>query len=110
MHALKSFIDGQGRRIKPGDEMPDDYDAQTLAHYQHHGMVGQSAEAQKPARPGKREKPVTTSPAVPPLIGPSETKPAAPEETKTGAGLDLHPAAAGPNDDGPASAAPAAAA
>ena len=67
---LKMFIDGAGRRMKPGMDVPSDYDKPTRDHYQRKGLIG---EVQKPdPSPRRRRAP-----------GPTETKPAAPAETAT---------------------------
>lgn len=73
MQILKTFIDSTGHRHKVGASVPKEWDKATLAHYQHHGMVG---DAQSTAKP-------QTNPRKP--AGPAEKKPAAPRETKAAA-------------------------
>lgn len=70
MQILKTFIDSTGHRHKVGAAVPKEWDKATLAHYQHHGMVGDAQGTSKaPARPRKP-------------VGPAEKKPAAPRETQ----------------------------
>lgn len=72
MNILKSFVDSQGNRQRPGDEVPDTYDKPTLAHYERMGMIG-PAEVQAPAeKPVKKAKPV--APEVTQAAAPAETK------------------------------------
>lgn len=60
LYAQKTFIDGKGERVSPGDEIEAGrYDEPTLAHYDRLKMVGE-------ANP----------------LEPAETKPAAPKEKK----------------------------
>lgn len=88
MQVLKSFIDGQGRRLNPGDPMSEDYDKPTIAHYLRHGMVGEptaTAEAPKASRPRKDPAPQETQvtrPAQAQLAGPNEAQTAGPSETQ----------------------------
>lgn len=65
---LKMFIDGAGRRMKPGMDVPSDYDKPTRDFYLRKGLIG---EAQKPEPTQRRRR----------TPGPAETKPAAPAET-----------------------------
>lgn len=70
MQILKTFIDSTGHRHKVGAAVPKEWDKATLAHYQHHGMVGDEASTAKTvAKPRKS-------------VGPTEKKPAAPTETQ----------------------------
>ncbi len=39
--AQKSFLDGKGRLITVGDELPGDYDEPTLAHYSRLGLAAE---------------------------------------------------------------------
>jgi hypothetical protein len=81
MQALKSFIDSQGRRLRPGDTLPGDYDGPTLKHYARHGMVGEpqkSVKSEKPARATRLPAPAVTKPAAPSYPMPAESKPLAP--------------------------------
>ena len=71
MKILKTFIDSTGHRHKVGADVPKEWDKATLAHYQHHGMVGDAQAAAKPQ--AKPRKPA----------GPAEKKPAAPSENKS---------------------------
>lgn len=102
MQVLKSFVDGQGRRLKPGDTLPSGYDTQTLKHYAHHGMVGEPTPSPKPlksARAVRLDKtqaavaaPVfasTPAPAQASESKPAETNPAGPEETQSLVGPDV---------------------
>ena len=82
MQILKTFIDSTGHRHKVGAPVPKEWDKATLAHYQHHGMVG---DAQSTAKP-------QTNPRKP--AGPAEKKPAAPRETKAAAEAEAAAAAA----------------
>ncbi|SFB96565.1 hypothetical protein SAMN05216344_106119 [Polaromonas sp. OV174] len=112
MQVLKSFVDGQGRRMKPGADLPTDYDSVTLKHYQRYGMVGEALATAKPvkgspAKAAKGEKAKGGSPGNPDpaatdtvqataqigAFGPSETKPAGPDETKAPVNTDADPAA-----------------
>lgn len=79
MKIAKAFIDGQGRRMKPGMDVPADYDKQTMAHYLRRGMV---AEVVKPAEPARKAR---ARPA------PAETKPAAPAEVSAAPVLAVPP-------------------
>ena len=78
MQALKNFLDAKNRRITRGQELPADYDKQTLEHYPRLGMVGEPAKAPKPPRAAKAPKPSETKPA-----GPQETGTAQPDDVAT---------------------------
>ena len=60
MEVAKTF-DRNGIRYRPGDALPTDLDATTLAHYQRHGMVREartpSPTSKKPATPRKATTP-----------------------------------------------------
>lgn len=71
MKVLKTFLDGKGRRLKPGMDVPSDYDKPTLSHYTRLGMIG---EPPKAAQPGN--KPRQAAPGQGGRPGPKETKPA----------------------------------
>lgn len=71
MKVLKTFLDGTGRRLKPGMDVPSGYDKPTLAHYTRLGMIG---EPPKAAQPGN--KPRQAAPGQGGRTGPKETKPA----------------------------------
>ena len=71
MQVLKTFLDGTGRRLKPGMDVPSGYDKQTLAHYTRLGMIG---EPPKAAQPG--HKPRQATPGQGGRSAPKETKPA----------------------------------
>jgi hypothetical protein len=80
MQALKSFLDGQGRRIKPGDELePDQYDVGTIAHYERHGMVGPSVPAEQTTATPAEIKPARSTGSA---SKPRETKPTAATQAK----------------------------
>jgi hypothetical protein len=80
MQALKSFLDGQGRRIRPGDELdPDQYDAATIAHYERHGMTGLSVPAEQTTAAPAETKPARSTGSA---SKPRETKPAAVAQAK----------------------------
>ena len=90
MQILKTFIDSTGHRHKVGADVPKEWDKATLAHYQHHGMVGESPGTSKaPAKPRK-------------LAGPAEKKPAAPSETQAASADATQPAADAANAAGEA--------
>jgi hypothetical protein len=106
MQALKSFIDSQGRRLRPGDTLPSDYDSQTLTHYARHGMVGEQEKLSKPVKTVRAPKPeklqaAVTAPNIAPAFAPAiapaqsdeakpaETKPEGPEETHRLLGPDV---------------------
>lgn len=63
MKILKTFVDSQGNKHRPGGDVPKAWDKPTLEHYKRYGMVGDPPKTRKPA-------------------GPKETKPAGPSETK----------------------------
>lgn len=81
MQILKTFIDSTGHRHKVGAAVPKEWDKATLAHYQHHGMVGDGQGTSKP-------RVTTRKPA-----GPAEKKPAAPGETQAASTDTTQPAA-----------------
>ena len=62
MQILKSFIDVDGVKRKPGQQVPSEWDKARIEHYARHGMVGESTD-------GARR-------------GPAEKKPAKPSEAK----------------------------
>lgn len=62
MQALKPFLDTQNRRIVRGQDVPDDYDRQTLAHYERLGMIG-PREPEKAVKVPKPAKPTETKQA-----------------------------------------------
>ena len=88
MEAAKTF-DRNGIRYRPGDALPTDLDATTLAHYRRHGMVREihtpAPTVKKPAAPRKQAapKPVEIAAAVPVPEGvsPSAAAASTPQET-----------------------------
>lgn len=85
MQAAKTF-DRNGIRYRPGDALPPDLDAPTLAHYRRHGMV---REARTPAPAVK--KPAARKPQAT----------AKPQEDKTATADSAAPGTPGTLADGP---------
>lgn len=82
MQILKTFIDSTGHRHKVGADVPKEWDKATLAHYRHHGMIGDAQDAAKPQTKPRKQ------------VGPAEKKPAAPSATQS-AGVNTNQAAVG---------------
>lgn len=76
MQVAKPFLRGN-TMMQPGDTLPKDVDAETIAHYRRHGMVVDADDAKKRAS-AKR----TVTPNQNKTPGPSETKTPGPSETK----------------------------
>ena len=83
MQILKTFIDGEGRRHKVGDPVPQTWDKPTLSHYLRHGMIGAPVKAKI-----AHSKPTKVRPAITKPAAPTETKPAAPTAPEDQVGSD----------------------